>query len=142
MEERLLKLFKENNFEELEKELKKVYPQIDGVNWNADKDGNIALHIVFVKMPYMLPFSGSSYAHFANLVGDEQGNSLETIMSQCRVIEKEDIFQDFSSIEAENYANDLENRGYDVDEFQNLYGSDYTNNLWEIIKEIKEKENL
>lgn len=142
MEERLLELFKENKFEELEEELKKVYPQIDGINWNADKDGKIALHIVFVKMPYMLPFSGSSYAHFANLVGDEHGESLETIMSQCRVIEKEDVFHDFSSIEAENYANDLENRGYDVDEFQNLYGSDYTNTLWEIIKEIKEKENL
>lgn len=139
MQKKLIDLFKKGEFDELEKELKKVYPQIDGINWNADRDGDIALHIVFVKMPYMLPFSGSSYAHFADLVKTENGEGLENIMSECRVIEKEDVFKQYSSIEAENYANDLENRGYDVDQFENLYGDDYTNALWEIIKEIKEK---
>ena len=142
MEERLVELFKKEEFDELEKELKKLYPQIDCIDWNADRDGDINLNIVFVKMPYMLPFSGSAYAHFANLVGDEHGESLETIMSQCRVIEKEDVFDKYSSIEADNYANDLENRGYDLDVFNNVYGLDYVNILWDTIEDIRKKENL
>ena len=136
MTDKLLKLFQDQEFDKLEEELKKIYPQIDGIEWEADHDGDIALHIVFVKMPYMLPFSGSSYAHFANLVNSEQGEGLETIMSGCRVITKEDVFGDYSSIEADNYANDLENRGYNLDQFDRLYGDDYVNALWKIIEEI------
>ena len=139
MEKKLIDLFKKGEFDELEKELKKVYPQIDGINWNADRDGDIALHIVFVKMPYMLPFSGSSYAHFADLVDTKNGEGLENIMSECRVIEKEDVFKQYSPLEVENYANDLKNRGYDLTKFEKLYGDEYVNALWEIIKEIKEK---
>ena len=143
MDKRLIQLFNEGKFEELEKELKKLYPQIDGIEWNEDKDGDIDLHIVFVKMPYMLPFSGSSYAHFVDLDGSmEQSNYLEQIMSECRVIEKDDIFEKYSSIEVNNYANDLEARGYNLSNFDDLYGDDYSNALWEMIKEIKNAEGL
>lgn len=143
MDKKLIQLFNEGEFEELEKELKKVYPQIDGIEWNADKDGDIDLHIVFVKMPYMLPFSGSSYAHFVDLDGSKgENNYLEQIMSECRVIEKEDIFEKYSSIEADNYAHDLEERGYDLSKFDKLYGNDYSNALWETIKEIRTAEGL
>ena len=143
MDKKLIQLFNEGKFEELEGELKKVYPQIDGIEWDEDKDGDIDLHIVFVKMPYMLPFSGSSYAHFVDLDGSMgQSNYLEKIMSECRVIEKEDIFEKYSSIEANNYAHDLEERGYDLSNFDNLYGDAYSNALWETIKEIKEMKGL
>ena len=63
-------------------------------------------------------------------------------MSECRVIEKEDIFENYSSIEADNYANDLETRGYDLRKFDKLYGDEYSNVLWETIKEIKTAEGL
>lgn len=143
MDKKLIQLFNEEEFEELEKELKKAYPQIDGIEWNADKDGDIDLHIVFVKMPYMLPFSGSSYAHFVDLDGSKgESNYLEQIMSECKVIEKEDIFEQYSSIEADNYAHDLETRGYDLSKFDKLYGDDYSKALWETVKEIKEVEGL
>lgn len=143
MDKKLIQLFNEEKFEELEKELKKMYPQIDCIEWNADIDDDIDLHIVFVKMPYMLPFSGSSYAHFVDLDGSTgASNYLEQIMSECRVIEKEDIFEKYSSIEANNYAHDLEERGYDLSKFDKLYGDDYCNALWETVKEIKNAEGL
>jgi hypothetical protein len=142
MTDKLLKLFQDQEFDKLEEELKKIYPQIDGIEWEADHDGDIALHIVFVKMPYMLPFSGSSYAHFSDLITTENGMGLIDIMKECRVIEKEDVYEQYSSLEVENYAHDLENRGYDVDQFDDMYGDDYVNALWDIIQEIKEKEGL
>ena len=143
MDKKLIELFNKGEFEELEKELKKLYPQIDCIEWNADKDGDIDLHIVFVKMPYMLPFSGSSYAHFVDLDGSKgESNYLEQIMSKCRVIEKEDIFKQYSSIEFDNYYNDLVVRGYDLSKFDNLDGEDYSNTLWELVKEIRNKEGL
>ena len=142
MDKKLIQLFNEGKFEELEKELKKAYPQIDCIEWNADREDDKDLHIVFVKMPYMLPFSGSSYAHFVDLDGSIGTNYLEYIMSECRVIEKEDIFKQYSSIEADNYAHDLEERGYDLSKFDKLYGDDYCNALWETVKEIKEVEGL
>lgn len=142
MTDKLLALFQNQEFDKLEEELKKIYPQIDGIEWEADHDGDIALHIVFVKMPYMLPFSGSSYAHFSDLITTENGMGLTDIMKECRVIKKEDVYEQYSSLEAENYAHDLENRGYDVDQFEDMYGDDYVNALWNIIQEIKEKEGL
>ena len=143
MDKKLIQLFNEGEFEELEKELKKLYPQIDYIEWNADKDDDIDLHIVFVKMPYMLPFSGSSYTHFVDLDGSKgESNYLEQIMSKCRVIEKEDIFEQYSSIEFDNYYNDLVVRGYDLSKFDNLDGEDYSNALWELVKEIRNKEGL
>ena len=143
MDKKLIQLFNEGEFEELEKELKKLYPQIDYIEWNADKDDDIDLHIVFVKMPYMLPFSGSSYAHFVDLDGSRgESNYLEQIMSKCRVIEKEDIFKQYYSIDVNNYYNDLVVRGYDLSKFDNLYGDDYSNALWELVKEIRNKEGL
>ena len=138
----LINLLINKDYDNLEKKLKELYPQIDGINWEADKDGDIDLHIVFVKMPYMLPFSGSSYAHFSDLITTENGMGLIDIMKECRIIEKEDVYEQYSSLEAENYAHDLENRGYDVDQFEDLYGDDYVNALWDIIQEIKEKEEL
>lgn len=138
MKKELIDLFKNKEYDKLEKELKKVYPQIDGIEWEANNDGNVDLHIVFVKMPYMLPFSGSSFAHFAKLVDSEEyEEGLETIMSECRVIEKEDVFGENSSIEIDNYRNDLENRGYNLNKFDKLWGEEYNNALWEIIEEIK-----
>ena len=143
MDKKLIQLFNEGEFEELEKELKKLYPQIDCIEWNEDKDGDLDLHIVFVKMPYMLPFSGSSYAHFVDLDGSKgESNYLEQIMSKCRVIEKEDIFEQYSSIEVDNYYNDLVVRGYDLSKFDNLDGENYSNALWELVKEIRNKEGL
>ena len=143
MNKNLIQLFNEGRFEELENELKKLYPQIDFIEWNADRDKDNDLHIVFVKMPYMLPFSGSSYAHFVDLDGSKgESNYLEHIMSKCRVIEKEDIFKQYSSIEVDNYYNDLVVRGYDLSKFDNLDGEDYSNALWEIVKEIRNKEGL
>lgn len=129
MENKLLELFKNGKFEELENKLKELYPQIDTIEWNADNDGDVDLHIVFVKMPYMLPFSGSSYAHFGDLDGSTYGEGLEEIMAQCRVIQKDDL----DEIEFANYRHDLLNRGYDEDE-------DY--DIWEIVKEIREDEGL
>lgn len=142
MDKNLIQLFNEGKLEELENELKKVYPQIDCIEWNADREDDKDLHIVFVKMPYMLPFSGSSYAHFVDLDGSIGASYLEYIMSECRVIEKEDIFKQYSSIEADNYAHDLEERGYDLSKLDKLYGDDYSNALWEIVKEIKNAEGL
>ena len=143
MNKNLIQLFNEGRFKELENELKKVYPQIDCIEWNADRDEDNDLHIVFVKMPYMLPFSGSSYAHFVDLDGSSgESNYLEYIMSKCRVIEKEDIFKQYSSIEVDNYYNDLVVRGYDLSKFDNLDGEDYSNALWEIVKEIRNTEGL
>lgn len=142
MTDKLLKLFQDQEFDKLEEELKKIYPQIDGIEWEADHDGDTALHIVFVKMPYMLPFSGSSYAHFSDLITTENGMGLEAIMGECRVIEQGDVYEQYSAIEADNYAHDLENRGYDLSVFDNLYGYDYVHTLWNIIQEIKEKEGL
>lgn len=143
MQEKLINLFKNKNFDVLEAELKALYPQIDYIDWEADYDGEIALHIVFVKMPYMLPFSGSAYAHFGDLDGSIYGETgLEQIMRECRVIEKEDVFEQYSAIEADNYAHDLKSRGYNLDKLDKLYGKEYNNALWEIIQEIKKDKEV
>ena len=143
MDKKLLDLFKEENYEELEKELKKIYPQISLIEWEADEDGDTKLHIVFVKMPYMLPFSGSSYAHFASLESTEYGQGLEQIMYEMRAIEKEDVFGNHSSIEFENYWEDLESRGYEVEDLCNIPGGEeYDNALWQIVRNIRMEEDL
>ena len=136
MDKNLIKLFNEGNFTKLEEKLKKLYPQIDSIAWNEDTDGDVDLHIVFVKMPYMLPFSGSSYAHFGDLDGSTYGSGLEKIMSECRVITKDDV----KNIDFGSYYSDLVARGYDVDELEN--SDDHDETLWEVVKQIREDEGL
>jgi len=139
----LVELLKQHKYEKLEKELKKIYPQIDYIEWEACSDGDTILHIVFVSLPYMLPFSGSSFAHFAHISNDSKDlPGLEEIMAECRVIEKGDIYNKNSQIEVGHYIHDLENRGYNTDNFDFLDVNEYNDAMWKTIKEIKNKECL
>lgn len=125
-------------YDKLEKRLKEKYPQIAEISWEEDKyedHGEIEyIHVVWVKLPWLLPFSGSAFAHI------EEESDFDEVLSEIRLIERRDVYKD-TSINFSNYGWDLERRGYNVLELEQTKSKEYRKNLWEIIQKIRKEEN-